>query len=290
MRIFPNLAKILKKDTNRKELTMGNRLTLDPDDKYGPPLKRVRPNPFGTWQAPPKISLADEHRAATPAGSAPAGEAPVPHATSAAPDKPFSVLDIIGIPKLCFLRNIGEDFDSAATSKHAPLPPLTPANLDQLMAWKAERFGYGCPDSHCRKEVVIKTDDGKWQTTGKTWKDVARLLAAGEGGAEKSFASLEDYVASRKPEMTPSYLRQLLRWTQEHDGAPVSHNGDLWTKDETPDGPRWVPSLYRLYEINMLITKDPDKFGCPTLSAFRKHHGFPVRGKEPAEEAKKFNF
>lgn len=257
---------------------MPNWNKCDPDDNYGPPLKAVRHNPFGAWQSP--LSLADDRRQEI----APAKKTDLTLPVPAAAER-RSVADIIGVPKLTFLRPIGEDYKTAAEATYAPLPQLTRPAVNQLMLWKLEYHGGRLPDGSCTSDVVVKTGPGKWQSTGKTWKDIGRMMAAGEGAPDTNFATLEDYVEANKPPLTASSLKKLLSQTQEFYGRTIAHNDTLWMKEDTGSDVKWIPSLHTMRSVNMEIGKNPHEFGSETLASFRRKNGFPARRTDSADTA-----
>lgn len=236
-----------------------------------PPALERRPhyNPIGTYQPKEKIYLT------------PAEKGLVKTSHLSAPVKPaegqeFSLLDIIGIPKMSYLRPIGEDFGEAVSVKLVPLPELTNANLDQLLLWKRECHGGVYPNNVCTDAVVILSEDRKWLQTGYSWADIGHILAAGTHGVEKPFEKISQYIASRKPPLTPEYLRQLCASTTAHNGnKPFSYDAALWVKE----GETWIPSLYSLKEINNIIRKSPDTFKADGVAMFRRMNGFPARGR-----------
>lgn len=241
-----------------------------------PPMESSRRyNPSGNWKPKPKLKL----EAAPPVVKA---DAPPRTVVTPENDKRFSYADAMNAAATAYLNPI-EDSGHEDKQSAPDLPALTNENLDWLILWQFDRTTKHSKNLKGNGPVWLKEGDS-WVASQRTWSYVANAVKTGTSGVETQASSISEYIKKRKPELTPDYLKDLLRWTAEKIGNKYIPEGSrLWTKQTESDGTiKWHPSLYSYVEISHLVAlrekQDPDNpFKAPSFPAFKKKHGYPSR-------------
>lgn len=122
-------------------------------------------------------------------------------------------------------HSLGDDFyEAVSESQTARLQAVIEAHIRSLLNSHRER-AHRDPDLYDLDRPLLQKDrDGRWQELPVTWRDVDEVSG-----------SLRRIIRAELPELTPSYLLQLITWHEEASNEPLrltnAHlNDHVWMK------------------------------------------------------------